>query len=1089
MVKGFSFEDEQAFRISEQFIQPKFLRIAYILFIGLFALFSVSDRVYFPDTFHVLLIIRFVIVIPAFIIIIILTYLKTFPKIHQITIAISAWIGGAAISFMLILNPENIAYYGGLFLVYFSSYFMIKLRFVNATITGWSIFVFNMLGYLIWNSDITVTFLYSSLFFICANLIGMVGSYNLETMNRKQFLHDREITKMNDELVMQYEEKAKQFEKLEASIKENKVLQLINAEKDALAQSLRESEDQYKSLTTQMQLGVALQEIIYDDQGLPSDYRYISVNDSYLRLTGFQREDLIGKTVLEIFPNIEEFWRDFYRKVASTEHPEQAENYTLALDRYFRLSAYTPKKGMIAVIVDDISDQKEIDKERKLKEKDLLASQKVAHIGTWRLDIETNEVVWTDELYKMYGFDPTLPPPPYTEHMKLFTETSWNKLSKALDLTRFFGEPYELELEMINIYQKHGWMWVRGEAEKNDTGKIVAIWGVAQDITEQKKQQYSLVKSEEKYKLLATQMQLGLALHEVILDEDGSPIDYVFLEINESYTKLLGVTPEMCIGKKITEVMPDVEDYWIKTLGNVAVTGKSTYYENYLETTKKYYSTYTFCPQQDQFAVLVTDITDRKHLEDALNESNEKYMAIFEKSPIAIEYYDSEGKFVYANEACLALFGVIDQRELIGYSLFTNPNFSQELKDKIARFEPIRMELEFSFEKVISSKVYRTSKSGSRVLDLFITPLMNEEVVNGYIVHIEDITIEKHKQKEIEYLSYHDYLTDLYNRRYFVHSYHQFIFEEQFPLGVMMIDINGLKIINDAFGHSHGDIAIKLVSNLLMHVFDSTDIVARIGGDEFAILAPNTNSDQMQNYKNKAIDLVKKINIGNIEISLAIGYEVVEDAYHDIDELLSNAENFLYRHKITVGTSIRNHAIKAILNTLTDKYKDEKVHSQKVSQFCKAIGLALGVSKEEADVLELAGMYHDIGKISIPDAILNKPGKLTKEEFEIIKSHTQVGYQILKAADQYSGLAEYALSHHERWDGKGYPKGLVGTEIPLYSRIINIADSFEAMTADRPYHTGMSIEDAILEIKRCSGSQFDPKIAGIFIDDVLKNNE
>jgi diguanylate cyclase len=165
------------------------------------------------------------------------------------------------------------------------------------------------------------------------------------------------------------------------------------------------------------------------------------------------------------------------------------------------------------------------------------------------------------------------------------------------------------------------------------------------------------------------------------------------------------------------------------------------------------------------------------------------------------------------------------------------------------------------------------------------------------------------------------------------------------------------------------------------------------------------------------------------------------------------------------------------------------MHSAHVSQLCKEIGTELGLSKEEVDVLELAGMYHDIGKISIPDAILNKPDKLTDEEYEIIKTHTQIGYQILRAADEYSGLAEYALSHHERWDGNGYPKGLKGKEIPLFSRIINVADSFEAMTADRPYHKGRSIEDAIIEIIRCSGTQFDPEIANIFMEKVLKHQQ
>jgi len=247
-------------------------------------------------------------------------------------------------------------------------------------------------------------------------------------------------------------------------------------------------------------------------------------------------------------------------------------------------------------------------------------------------------------------------------------------------------------------------------------------------------------------------------------------------------------------------------------------------------------------------------------------------------------------------------------------------------------------------------------------------------------------------------------------------------------------------------------------------------------------LLPNKDALQIQENKEEIIKKLKGVSVGNVEISLAIGYEVITDDKEEIDEILTSAENFLYRHKVTVGSSNRNHAIKAILNTLTDKYIEEKVHSERVSQVCREIGEALGISSEDVDVLELAGMYHDIGKISIPDAILNKPSKLTNEEYDVIKTHTQIGYRILKAADEYSGLAEYALSHHERWDGKGYPKGLKGTEIPLYSRIINVADSFEAMTANRPYRKGMSVKDAITEIENCSGTQFDPKVAKIFID-------
>jgi diguanylate cyclase len=352
-----------------------------------------------------------------------------------------------------------------------------------------------------------------------------------------------------------------------------------------------------------------------------------------------------------------------------------------------------------------------------------------------------------------------------------------------------------------------------------------------------------------------------------------------------------------------------------------------------------------------------------------------------------------------------------------------------------------------------------------------------------------DITHRVRKETEIIYAANHDYLTNLHNRRYLVNAFSTFVLQDCSPLGFMMIDINGLKIINDAYGHAKGDIAIQTVANILKDVIDKDDVVARIGGDEFAVLSPHKDLSAMQAYKDKLVEKYKEIKINNIPLSLAIGYDIFSDTDKSLDDLLSRAENHMYQHKTSFGVSVRNNAIKAILNTLTMKYEEEKIHSQRVSHFCGQIGTELGLDEDDINLLTLAGLFHDIGKISIPDVIINKPDRLTKEEFEIIKTHTQIGYQILRAADQYSGLAEFALTHHERWDGKGYPTGLQGKAIPLFSRIINVADSYEAMTADRPYRKGMSHEYAIAEIQRCSGSQFDPEIATLFLTKKLMHEQ
>ncbi|MDX9691755.1 MAG: diguanylate cyclase [Acholeplasmataceae bacterium] len=950
---------EESHVTSHKFNEPAYIRGIFTLFAILYGLFGLIDLAYFPDIIYLLITIRFIVVIPLFLSVILLTYSKYYEKYHQLVISLSYFIGGIGVAYMLLLKKDNVVYYGGLYMIFFSGYLLIRLRFKYATISGISILLFYMIGHLIMHGDLTEHFLYSTLFFFGANIIGMVGCYNIERNNKVQHNYTVNLNQANEILQEQYNDQKIQFDKLEQSIKENEELKKINHEKETLSKSLKESEEQYRLLATQMHLGLALHEMIFDEQGKPIDYVFISVNDSFERITGLKRENLIGKRVLSVLPETESYWIETYGIVAMTGEPVQFENYSKALNRHYSLSAYSPKKGQFAVIIEDITDKKKQEVEQKEKTQALLQSQRIAKLGTWRLDAKTHEVTWSDELYKMFGLTPTPPPPPFSEHMHLFTPTSWEMLSEALYRIRKDGTSYNLELETVLVDGSHGWMWVTGNVDRNDENEIVALIGTAQDITE------------------------------------------------------------------------------------------------------------------------------RRRLEDALLESNEKFTAIFEKSPVAIEFYDTKGGHLYANEAAIALFGVIDPKELKGKNLFDNPNLDKSLMKRITQFEQVSVEIEYDFEKVKKHHIYKTHKSGTIVLQLSITPLLKNDQLSGYILHSEDITLERQEQKEIEYLSYHDYLTNLYNRRYFVNAYKNFLAQRSFPLGLIMIDINGLKIINDAYGHIQGDVAIKRVSQVLLDVFGQNDVVARIGGDEYAILVPHCNHEDMLAYKEKIIEITKHMSVGNIELSLAIGYDVVDNDKTDIDDLLSTAENFLYRHKTAVGSSVRNKAIKAILNTLSDKYEDEKIHSERVSYFCKKMGIELGLDSDEVNLLELAGMYHDIGKISIPDAILNKPGKLTNDEYEIIKTHTLVGYQILKAADEYSGLAEYALSHHERWDGRGYPKGLIGDEIPLFSRIISVADSFEAMTADRPYRKGMPIEDAIAELKRCMGTQFDPRIAELFINKKL----
>jgi diguanylate cyclase (GGDEF)-like protein/PAS domain S-box-containing protein len=575
--------------------------------------------------------------------------------------------------------------------------------------------------------------------------------------------------------------------------------------------------------------------------------------------------------------------------------------------------------------------------------------------------------------------------------------------------------------------------------------------------------------------------------------------DYKYLYFNQAQKKLMKSVYDIDIeiGMSIDQInASEIEKINAKKNYDLALLGKShTIIEKIGDKQARYFEIfYNPIYANDNEIIGVTayekEVTEIKIINDKLKESENRYRELINNLEAGIIVHGGDTSIIYANKKAEEILGMTYEaliNKKVGSKCFNfiDSNFN------ILKSETYPVNIIIKNKSALKNYVLGIKRNPEEIIWVSINgiPMFDEDKeIKEIIISFTDISDEKSKQDEIAYLSNHDFLTGLYNRRFFVEKYITLDKPLYFPLGIMMIDLNGLKIINDAFGHEAGDEALKKVSNILQKSFRKQDFICRIGGDEFAIILPNISNDKIESIKNFIIKKCNKNNVNNIALSLAIGYEIKNNQMNmDADEILKSAENYMYKHKIAEGIIVRNHAINAILETLTNKYKFEDIHSKKVSQFCKHIGEAMGFKEKDIKELELAGMYHDIGKISIPDYILTKPSKLTKEEFEIIKKHPEISYQILRAADEYSDLAMHALHHHERWDGKGYPSGQKEEEIPLFSRIICIAESFEAMTAYRPYKETMSKDEAMKEILKCSGKQFDPQIADIFIR-LLKTN-
>ncbi len=344
-------------------------------------------------------------------------------------------------------------------------------------------------------------------------------------------------------------------------------------------------------------------------------------------------------------------------------------------------------------------------------------------------------------------------------------------------------------------------------------------------------------------------------------------------------------------------------------------------------------------------------------------------------------------------------------------------------------------------------------------------------------------------QDKVKYMGFHDDLTGLYNRAYFEEELGRLDTKRHLPFSIVVGDINGLKLINDAFGYIKGDEIIKEMSKLLKGCFRKEDIIARWGGGGFIIILPNIDEkntlkiiERMKGYCNKTTSEM-------IPLSISIGVSTKENPSQDIKNIIKEAEDMMCRHKLIEQQSTRSSIISSLEKALEERDYETKEHMARMRNYVQKMGEKLKLTDGQLDELNLLATLHDIGKIAIADSIILKPGKLNDKEWELVKKHPEIGYRISQSSLQLAPIARAILSHHENWDGSGYPNGLRKNEIPLISRIISIVDAYDAMTNDRPYKKAVSEEEALEELRRCSGTQFDPNLVKVFIDRVLNDRD
>ena len=964
--------------------------------------------------------------------------------------------------------------------------------------------------------------------------------------------------------------------------------------------------------------------------------------------------------------------------------------------------------------------------------KDLLESQRIAHLGTWRLDLLTNEVVWSEELYKMYGFDPTTPVPSYTEHMKLFTPKSWNRLSTALENTRTTGIPYELELETVTKDGSNGWMWVRGEAETDSEGTIISLWGAAQDITAYKRIELETKQSEERFQLLFNKAPLGYQS----LDYDGR-----FIEVNQQWLSTLGYNKDEVIGKWFGDFLcPEYVEGFRKRFPIFKAQGFiHSEFEMRCKDGKRLIIAfdgkigYGADGKFKQTHCILQDITNQRKAEKALIESEERYKYLFENSGVGVGYYTVDGVIISYNKKALEYIGG-ELEDYVGKSvrdIFPKENADEfisrikiaVLSDQSQQYEDFMVsvsglkwfsstmtkvtntvgdvigiqivsmdttERKKAEEALLESQAFlnaafENSPAGIAIADapdgklrfvnkagLLIRDKTEEELVKNVDIHnyvnswnifhtngtpyaedevpltravlfgetsSEEFVIRRDNFEDRHVLANATPIKDSNDNIkagmvVFLDITEKRQAEEKIrnqndlfssllkllPVGVFMVDAKegkplvvndmgatllGSGILPDAteenlsevykaykgdtnLSYPTSEMPITLgmrgisshIDDMVVERPDGSRVLLDVYGTAVTdnegkpwaslvtfmditerkktehelgrIMAQNQRIlDNLQDSYFQA-DLSGKITVVNPQAVAMFGYfsasELIgqpasllytdpEDRLRVLEELKQsgvvndlvmngcrkNGETFwvsmnvqfvkdeqgtilgteglvrdiseritmqneieLQRDNLIASNEKLAHLLEQSVNSISKigELRDTYTagHQRRVKDLSCAIAKELGLSDEAITNLAYGALIHDIGKINVPTEILNKPGRISNIEFQIIQTHVENGYNIAKGIDFPDVISIMVHQHHERLDGSGYPLGLSGDQIILESRILAVSDVVEAMTSHRPYRPALGLDAALEEISKYRGLKYDDLVVETCIE-------
>jgi len=830
-------------------------------------------------------------------------------------------------------------------------------------------------------------------------------------------------------------------------------------------------------------MGFARLSPVLDPSGNVCDFLFTQVSPSFVRFLPLRRTAIIGRTISEIFHSLAEPGDNrlsLLLQAAIRYANVEFDLYFTRKQRWVNVIAYFDEQQMMRLILLDRTAQKNTnlllnDEVQKMRQ--LFNSNSDAIIiirqSDWRI-VDVNDrflALSSCTRDELIGSS--------TAELFLFPDENGHE-ALAAEIERN-GAIDNVE---VNLRSKGGDSIASViSAATVRYGEEPHVYFTIRDVSARSYMDEALVVSEANYRRLFEAAKDGI----LILDAESGKV----MSVNPFLVELLGYSKEQILEKSIWELglfkdilanrekfmeLQSKEYVRYENLPLLTADGRTAQVE--------FVSNVYLVGKRKVIQCNIRDITERKRLEMALEKEKRIYEITLISVGDGVISCDNQNHIVFLNKAAELLTGW-DAESARNQQLETVFSIVDEFTRK-AGTSIIRetSSNENCFERGLH--IILISKFGiERPIEYTVSPIIDEAGVTvGSVVVFRDFSEQRSEEKKIEFLSYHDQLTGLYNRRFYEEELNRLDTKRNLPIAIVMGDVNGLKLINDSFGHIAGDELLKKVAALMQSTCRADDILARLGGDEFVIILPKTDVAGAEQLVQRIKDRLSLEKVGAIDLSVSFGYEIKQNETDSMQEVFKNAEDHLYRHKLSESMSMRHQTINLILNALFEKNPREMMHSKRVGEIAEQIAINMGLSPETIHNLKTAGMMHDIGKIGIDESILNKQERLTATEWDEIKRHPEIGYRILSSVSEFSEIASCVLEHHERWDGTGYPRGLRGEQISLEARIVGFADAYDAMTTSRTYRSALDEKRASKEILQCSGTQFDPDIVQLFTNEI-----